>query len=200
MPATVIDISNVNGAVDWNRIVKSGIQGAYIKLSEGVTFDDPDSYAHAKAARRAGIPYGYYHFAHPERNTPEDEAAHVVRRLARQKPDFRLVLDLEQGAPAPAYGDWAHRFSQALRPKLGHFPILYSYGPYVQGIRLAKPVGSGLWLASYGRNDGKEYPYLVPAPWKKVLMHQFSSECRVGGCEHPVDLSHVRSVTVLRAP
>ncbi len=39
--ATVVDISNVNGSVDSNRLARCGIQGAYLKLSEGVTFDDP---------------------------------------------------------------------------------------------------------------------------------------------------------------
>lgn len=198
--ATVIDISNVNGSVDWNRVARSGIQGAYIKLSEGVTFDDPDSYAHARAASAAGVPFGYYHFAHPEHNTPEAEVQHVRRRLAGRKPApaLRLVLDFEQGTAQPAYGEWAHRFSQLLEAKLGYYPIFYSYGPYIQELRLAQPVGSGLWLASYGRNDGTEHPFDTPPPWKRVLMHQFSSNCRVGGCEHVVDLSHAPSLRPLR--
>lgn len=199
--ATVLDISNVNGAVDWDRIAHSGIQGAYIKLSEGVTFDDPDSYAHATKARKAGLQFGYYHFAHPEHNAPEAEVAHVLRRLAKgPKPDLRLVLDFEQGRAQSSYADWAHRFSQGVHQKLGYFPIFYSYGPYIQDMRPAKPIGSGLWLASYGRNDGQEHPYDVPAPWKRALMHQFSSNCRVGGCEHVVDLSHTRSLSLLRIP
>lgn len=198
--ATVVDISNVNGAVDWKRLAATGVQGGYIKLSEGVTFDDPDSYAHAQAARKAGLPFGFYHFAHPEHNAAEAEAEHVLRRLSGRRPDFRLVLDFEQGTAQASYGDWAHRFSQAVRAKLGHFPIFYSYGPYIQGMRLAKPVGSGLWLAAYGRNDGTEHPFDLPAPWKRVLMHQFSSNCRVGGCEHVVDLSHAKSLRALRVP
>jgi GH25 family lysozyme M1 (1,4-beta-N-acetylmuramidase) len=200
--ATVVDISNVNGSVDWSRLARSGVQGAYIKLSEGVTFDDPDSYTHARGADRAGLPFGYYHFAHPEHNSPEAEAQHVLRRLSgrKPKPAFRLVLDFEHGSAQASYGDWAHSFSQTIRALLGHFPIFYSYGPYIQGLKLAKPVGSGLWLAAYGRNDGAEHPFDTPAPWKRVLMHQFSSNCRVGGCAHPVDLSHIRSLRTLRVP
>ena len=197
--ATVVDISNVNGAVDWNRLARYGVQGAYLKLSEGVTFDDADSYAHAGHARAAGLKFGYYHFAHPENNSAEAEVEHVLRRLGHgPKPDLRLVLDFEQGTAQASYGEWAHAFSQAIGARVGHFPIFYSYGPYVQGMRLAKPVGSGLWLAAYGRNDGQEHPYDVPAPWKRVLMHQFSSNCRVGGCEHVVDLSHTRSLSLLQ--
>lgn len=65
-------------------------------------------------------------------------------------------------------------------------------------MQLAKPVGSGLWLAPYGRNDATEHPFATPGRWKRVLMHQFSSNCRVGGCEHFVDLSHTRSLHALR--
>lgn len=111
---TVIGISNVNGSVDWSRLVASGIQGAYIKLSEGVTFDDRDSYGHARSADRAELPFGYYHFAHPDHNAPKAEVQHVLRRLSgrKPKPSLRLVLDFEQGKAEPSYGDWTHRFSQ----------------------------------------------------------------------------------------
>jgi len=199
--ATVVDISNVNGAVDWNRFAQAGIQGGYIKLSEGVTFDDPDTFTHAKAARKAGIPFGYYHFAHPENNSPEAEVEHVRRRLSGGAPkaDFRLVLDFEQGKSQPSYANWAHSFSQGIQKKIGHFPIFYSYGPYIAGMGLAKPIGTGLWLAAYGRNDGTEHPFDTPAPWKRVLMHQFTSNARIAGSSHVVDLSHIRSVSLLRA-
>jgi lysozyme len=196
--ATVIDISNVNGSVDWNRLARAGIHGAYIKLSEGVSFDDPDSLTHAKAARKAGLPYGFYHFARPDNNAPEAEAQHVFRRLGRLRPDFRLVLDFEQGHAKTTYGDWAHRFSKAVHDRLGYYPVFYSYAPYIQEMKLTKPIGNGLWLASYGRDDGSEHPFVVPSPWKSTLMHQFSSRCRVIGCGSFVDLSHAKSLQPLR--
>lgn len=197
--ATLIDISNVNGAVDWNAVRRAGIQAAYIKLSEGATFDDPDSIKHAKAASKAGLPYGFYHFARPDNNEPEAEAQHVFRRLGRLSPDLRLVLDLEHAPAKPSYGEWARRFSTAIHARLGYYPVFYSYGPYIQGMKLTKPVGNGLWLASYGRNDGTEHPFEIPAPWKRAVMHQFSSRCRVIGCASFVDLSQARSLQPLRA-
>jgi lysozyme len=196
--ATVIDISNVNGAVDWDQIRGAGIDAAYIKLSEGVTFDDPQSVGHARAARGAGVPFGFYHFARPDNNTPEAEAAHVFRRLNGVQPDLRLALDMEQGNPKASYGDWAHRFSRAIHDRLGYYPVFYSYGAYIEGMRLSSAVGSGLWLAAYGRNDGVEHPFTVPAPWQRAIMHQFSSRCRVVGCGSFVDLSHARSLHPLR--
>jgi lysozyme len=196
--ATVIDISNVNGAVDWNQVRGAGINAAYIKLSEGVTFDDPESIRHARAARDAGVPFGFYHFARPDNNEPEAEAAHVFRRLDGLEPDLRLALDMEQGNPRASYADWAHRFSQAVHARLGYFPVFYSYGPYIEAMELASAVGSGLWLAAYGRNDGIEHPFTVPAPWRRTIMHQFSSRCRVVGCGSFVDLSHASSLRPLR--
>src|SRR5262249_35936809 len=48
-------------------------------------------------------------------------------------------------------------------------------------MRLSSTVGSGLWLAASARNDGVEHPFTVPAPWRRPLMHRFSSRCRVVG-------------------
>lgn len=195
---TVIDISNANGAVDWNHVRGAGINAAYIKLSEGVTFDDPESIRHARAARDAGVPFGFYHFARPDNNEPEAEAAHVFRRLDGLEPDLRLALDMEQGNPRASYADWAHRFSQAVHGRLGYYPVFYSYGPYIEGMGLTSAVGSGLWLAAYGRTDGIEHPFRVPPPWQRAIMHQFSSRCRVVGCGSFVDLSHASSLRPLR--
>ena len=57
------------------------------------------------------------------------------------QPDLRLVLDLEQGNPKKSYGDWAHRFAKAIREHLGHYPVFYSYGPYIDGMELARWLG-----------------------------------------------------------
>ncbi len=195
---TVIDVSDVQSSIDWNRVAQTGIKGAYIKLSEGATFDARESYTHARKAEAAGIPYGFYHFARPDNNSPETEVEHVLRRMKGHKPQLKLVLDFEQGHSKAQYGDWAHQFSQLIRKRLGYFPIFYSYGPYIEGMRLSKPVGSGLWLAAYGRNDGREHPCNVPSPWKHMIMHQYSSTCRVPGCAGLVDLSNARSLESLR--
>jgi GH25 family lysozyme M1 (1,4-beta-N-acetylmuramidase) len=197
--AIVIDVSDVQSSVDWSRVAHSGIRGAYIKLSEGATWDAEESYVHARNAQAAGIPFGFYHYAHPERNEPEAEVQHVLHRLGRRKPAFKLALDLEHGRAQPQYGDWARRFSQALERRLGYLPLFYSYTAYIEAMRLGEPVGSGLWLAAFGRDDGREHPFVVPKPWRRAVMHQFSSRCRVGGCSSVVDLSHAASLGPLRA-
>lgn len=193
----LIDVSNLNGSVDWARVKATGIAGAYIKLTEGVNFDDPLAFKHAQGCDIEHLPYGFYHFARPDHNTAKQEVDHVRRRLGKHGSPLRLALDLEQGKPIPAYGEWAHEFSQRLHDYLGYFPVFYSYPYYIQGLKLTKTVGDGLWLASYSRNDGVEHPYVVPEPWKKAVMHQFSSQSRVTGVQGLVDLSYAKTLRSL---
>lgn len=198
MVNTVVDVSNNNPEVDWKRVKLAGVTGAYIKLTEGVTYNDPLAATHAAGAGRQKIPYGFYHYARPDHNNPDAEVKHIAKLLPKLRPQLRLALDLEDGVPVAGYGRWAHQFSQLCKEWLGHYPVFYSYPDYIERLRLQAPVGDGLWLASYGRNDGVEHPYVVPAPWKRAVMHQFSSECKVAGIVGFVDLSHAASLKPLR--
>jgi hypothetical protein len=63
----------------------------------------------------------------------------------------------------------------------------------------ARPIGAGLWLASYARNDGTDHGAAVPPPWRSYVAHQFSSNCLVSGCGGRVDLSHARRLRPLLA-
>jgi GH25 family lysozyme M1 (1,4-beta-N-acetylmuramidase) len=100
------------------------------------------------------------------------------------------MLDLEDGHAGPELVEWARAFNHAVHAELGVFPLFYSYASYIAAMRPAKPIGTGLWLASYGRNDGRDHGAAVPKPWRHYLLHQFSSRCRVQGCAGLVDLSH----------
>lgn len=197
---TIVDVSNNNGgAIDWVRVRHAGVTGVLLKATEGETFNDSTFASRRVAANKAGLRVGAYHFAHPE-NDPYTEAQHfcsVVKKLNRT--DFKPVLDFEYGHPDPGMVNWIKKFNATVLKHLGSYPIFYSYPAYISGLRLAKPVGNGLWLASYARNDGKDYGAAVPAPWKKWNLHQFTSNATVGGIEGHVDLSHARSLMGLLA-
>jgi GH25 family lysozyme M1 (1,4-beta-N-acetylmuramidase) len=86
-----------------------------------------------------------------------------------------------------------------VRKATGVRPIIYSYGSFLESCRFPTPPAA-LWLASYGRNDGKEYPPTTPRPWKRLAAHQFSSNGRVAGCSGPVDISHVFAARSIDVP
>lgn len=197
---TIIDLSNNNGPVDWRRLKKSGVSAAWLKATEGVTFDDNTYAVRKRNANYAGLFTGAYHFAHPEHNTAREEAHHfckVVRKL--DKHDLKPVLDFESGTPHPSYFSWIVEFNHYVKEALGRYPVFYSYPSYITGLRLSRPVGNGLWLASYGRNDGKDHGATTPPPWKKWQAHQFTSQGTVGGVSFKVDLSHAPSLWALLA-
>lgn len=198
----VIDISNVNGPVDWARVAKQGIHAAFLKVTEGRTWVDATFDKHRTAAAKVGIHVGGYHFARPDHNDPISEARNFAHALGKIRAgELRPVLDFETPShlTSSQLNRWVRSFNQEVKRLTGVCPIFYSYPSFISGMRLSKPVGCGLWLASYDRNDGKEHPFTVPAPWKKVVAHQFSSRCRVGGCSGFVDLSSAKSINPLLA-
>ena len=60
------------------------------------------------------------------------------------------------------------------------------------------PIGWGLWLASYGQNDGRDHCYLVPKPWRRVVAQQYTSRGTIAGRSH-LDLSTVSSFRAIVA-
>lgn len=193
----VADLSNNNHEPNWARLKRSGVAGVWLKASEGRTFVDKTFALRASRARNAGLRVGAYHFARPDANPGRDgaifEAMHfasIVRAIGRR--DLRPVLDLEHGAADPDYVRWARDWNQLTRCLLGVLPLFYSYSHYIAGLRIGSPIGSGLWLASYGPNDGARHPFQIPKPWKQIAAHQYTSNGRIEGAAGRIDLSHVR--------
>jgi lysozyme len=188
----IVDLSSNNGSVDFVRLKKSGIAAAWMKVTEGRTWDDPNYHKRAAEARKAGLRVGGYHYGRPDTNSPKAEAAHFAASLGKiGRRDLRPVLDFEQSTNlSPKQLEiWARDFNQEFRKRTGLLPAFYSYPAYIQSMQLSKTIGNGLWLASYGRNDGKEYPMQIPSPWKKAIAHQFTSSGNVVGVKGHVDVS-----------
>jgi lysozyme len=197
----MLDLSNNNGPVDFKRVFQAGQKRVYLKLTEGVTFDDPKFADLRRRARAAGLKVGAYHFARgiPAGNSAKDEADHFLRKLpSLSNDDLRPALDLEFKTPSAEVGDWAKEWLSLVRKATGVRPIIYSFGSFLQSCRFSTPPAA-LWLASFGRNDGQEHSFSIPRPWKGVAAHQFSSNARVAGCSGRVDVSRVfvkRSIDV----
>lgn len=192
----MIDLSNNNGSVDF-QAVKHSHGRVYLKRSEGANFTDGKFVEFHAAARNAGLRPGAYHFARPSQFSPQEEA-HLFLRLApplkRGGANLRHCLDFEDErvAPSPVIGRWAEEWLTIVRNHTGFYPIIYGNAYYLEGCQFRRVPGA-LWLASYGRNDGREYPFLVPHPWtyQGVAAHQFSSVARVQGVAGACDISRV---------
>jgi len=191
----LIDISSNNGRVDFVPVKRAGIEGAIIKATEGKTYVNPYWKPQREDAGKIGFRVGAYHYARPDSNPfgAKAEAEHfcsVVGKLNRT--DIKPVLDLEVYSNTISHEQltaWSRDFNRVVKDTLGVWPMFYSYSSFITSMQASKPIGNGLWLAHYSRNDGYEHGYSVPAPWKKVVAHQFTSRGRVAGVSGEVDLS-----------
>jgi lysozyme len=190
----VLDFSNNNrGSIGWARLAAAGQERAYLKLTEGTHFLDATHGQRRAAAKRAGFKVGEYHFARPSRNTPAEEAAYFLRHLPDLAPgDLRPVLDVEDpnAKPTAKVGRWVLEWVARVVHESGHVVVIYGNTSYLGALALPKVPGP-LWLASYGRNDGKEYPFRVPRPWHQAAAHQYASVRRLAGVTGQCDISHV---------
>lgn len=192
---------------DGDRAGRTDIYGAYIKVTEGATYVDPRFDRKARAARNAGLKVGLYHFARPDNNAPSDEVHNLLQHGSAfiGKGFLQPVLDFEHPAsarshtPGGALGHmghpnpvaWARDFCRRFHDKTGIWPVFYSYPNFIEEyLNPSYPIGGGLWLASYGANDGKRHKFTVPKPWKEAKLHQYTSNGSVNGISGHVDLSY----------
>lgn len=62
MQPNFIDVSHHQQAIDWRRVVASGIKGVYIKATNGAYNSDDRYPVNAQGAFENKIPFGAYHF------------------------------------------------------------------------------------------------------------------------------------------
>jgi lysozyme len=190
-----VDVHGAKGNVDWARVHRAGFDFAFLKATEGRTFDDGRFGFNRRAAKAAGLTVGAYHFARPDNNTPESEVAHFLRVARPQRGELLPVLDWEHNPPTAS---WALRFLHALESAIGTPPILYTYPDF---LRRTGSFGDlrrfPLWYASYGPNDGHVHAASPPTGFR-FAVHQFSSRGRVAGISGDADVN-VLKLDSLRA-
>ena len=160
-----IDVSNNQGAVQW-PLALGGLDFVLVKASEGVGFADAQFSSNWSALRR--VPSrGAYHFARPDRNSPEEEASYFLSVVPPLLRGDLLALDLEVGDQV---GDWARRWFRTVDRWLGKPCPLYTNLDYIRnhGLSMAVVGRRPLWLAEPSVAD---YPD-PPLDWDNVAIWQ----------------------------
>lgn len=145
-----IDVSQWQGAIDWNAVAAAGVQYAWTKVSEGVGFEDPMWAANSGPLAAPGpiIPGGY-HFARPDLgNAPEAEAEWFWTTLTKRvnPTGWLLSLDLEVGSGP--LGDWRDRFCGHLSQLAqGYVPGWYDFWNQIETHALNYPTPYWGWFA-----------------------------------------------------
>ena len=176
------DISNNNGAAAAATIADPKIAGVYAKVSQGVTFGDPNYPIFRSAAAKAHKPIGGYMFLEPN----VDGDAQAVFFLNHAKPglrDLQPVVDSETLA-AGSYRQAAATTLKALETLAAHGyePLLYASTSFLQQLLVYEP---GLkryrvWQAQYAS-------FLQRIPGLRVVLWQFTDRMVVGKGRFQVD-------------
>lgn len=189
-----IDVSNWQGAIDWDAVAASGVAFAFLKASEGVTFRDPTLPRNWPAVRRVGMGRGAYHFARPNLNAAVAEARHFMDTVEAQgvAPGDLLALDLEEESGSLSRAEnvpgWALAWLREVEQIAGYPPLLYASPSVIAEYGLSDPAFARylLWLASWG----SQFP-ACPAPWSAlpigILLWQYADNVRVPGISGAVD-------------
>jgi GH25 family lysozyme M1 (1,4-beta-N-acetylmuramidase) len=181
-----IDVHGAKGVIKWPQVRAAGFEFAFLKATEGRTFDDERFAFNRRAAKAAGLAVGAYHFARPDNNTAAAEAAHFLRICQVESGDLLPVLDWEH---PPATADWALQFLRGVENAIGAPPIFYTFPDFLRQTGSHQALSRyPLWFASYGPNDGNVHTVNPPSQFKFVV-HQFTSRGRVPGVGGDVDLN-----------
>jgi hypothetical protein len=93
-----IDVSKYQGTIDWEKVKASGIELAFIRVSDGVSAIDPQLRANWANAKAAGVKRGVYQFFRPSQD-PVAQANRVINALDDlDENDLPPVIDVEATA------------------------------------------------------------------------------------------------------
>jgi lysozyme len=193
-----IDVSKWQGAINWTQVANDGISFAIARASYGSTGVDPWYAENHAGAEAAGIAFGAYHYANPDK-TPADavaEADHFVDSAELQGSNLVPVLDLEStGGLGPrklrAWARaWLGRVEERLGVKASIYTSRYFWRDRMGNSQWFSNNGHRLWIAHWG----VEQPKLPAQNWagRGWTLWQHSSQGRVAGIDGPVDLDRYR--------
>ena len=99
MKKILIDVSEHNGVIDWEKVMPH-IDGAILRCGYGSDYkkqDDEQFKRNADECTRLGIPFGVYLYSYAKTiDRIKSEAAHVLRLIKPYKLSYPVYLDLEE--------------------------------------------------------------------------------------------------------
>lgn len=141
-----------------------------LKATEGIRYKDKKMCEMADYFRgTCDKLIGFYHYAHPEKNTARAEAAHFLKTVEGYLPAV-LALDWEGKALYQPI-EWAREWLDRVYGETGIRPLFYAQSSYIPTIGDKIVSGNyGLWVARYGG--------LTPqtGAWKTFAMWQHTSK------------------------
>lgn len=190
MAKKVIDVSEFQGEIDWDKVKKTGIEGAIIRVGFGsdITSQD-DKYVerNIEECEKVGIPIGVYLFSYANTvGKSSSEAEHTLRLVAGHKLPLGVWYDIEDNATSGSVG------KEMLTNIINTYCNTIKNAGYEVGV-----YASLSWLNNKIENSIKNtYPIWVAQYYKecqyegKYVLWQYTSSEKVDGINGNCDMNY----------
>jgi lysozyme len=184
-----IDVSKFQGNINWSTVRKQGIKFAFIKATEGGDHIDNKFKKNWRAAAKAGVARGAYHFYY-FCTRPEKQAKWFIRNVPKSKSAMPPVLDMEwnhlsktcKKRPGGARVRKDMRtFIRLVERHYGKKPIIYTSTDFHKQNLEGAFKGYPFWLRSVAAKPRKIFR------GRKWLFWQWTGTGRVKGIKGKVD-------------
>ncbi len=183
-----VDVSYYQGTVDWAKAKAAGVKFAFLRLSDGTTFQDPKFVQNWTNTKAAGVIRGAYQFFRPSQSVTA-QADMMINAIGTYQPgDLPPVIDVEaDGGLAPAtVASRVRQWVDRVKGALGVEPIVYT-GYYFWRDEVGAPSSfapNALWVAAYSTTCPN-----IPSPWMKWTFWQHTDSGHVNGITGNVDMN-----------
>ncbi|NED09974.1 GH25 family lysozyme [Streptomyces sp. SID9124] len=187
-----IDVSSWQGGINWSSVRGAGIEFAWMKATEGLTYKDPTFSANYLNAYNAGVIRGAYHYARPDVSGGAAQADFFASNggaWSRDNLTLPGVLDIEgtcYGYSQAGMRQWVLDFYNKYKARTGRDVVIYtspSWWNTCTGGWNGMSARSPLWVAHWTSAGSPSIPSGFPF-W---TVWQYSSTGAVSGVSGNVD-------------
>ncbi len=192
---TAVDVSDLQGKIDWERVSEGGIDFAMIRLgrrgyTEGNIYLDNYYYENVSGVQSEGMPFGVYFFSQAiTEDEAIEEANFVIKHLSGSGISYPVVFDHEPVESADGRANNLSKnelthITKAFCQKIedaGYTPMIYGNAFDMERLNLNDLKGIDVWYAEYESSQ--------PTGQFDFAMWQYSSTANVSGINTQADLS-----------
>lgn len=183
-----VDVSYYQPQINWLAAKKSGISFAFLRVSDGAGFADPEFPGSWPAAGQAGIVRGPYQFFRPGED-PIAQADLLIATLQKQgglhPGDLPPVLDIEvtDGVPLATVRARMHRWLDRVEAAFARRPLIYTSPGFWDGLGADAAFAKyPLWVAHWDTPCPG-----VPGAWSAWTFWQTTDRAEIPGIPGAVD-------------
>lgn len=181
----IIDVSEHQGVINWEKVKADGIDGAIIRCGFGQNKtgqDDKQFKRNADECSRLNIPFGVYLYSYAKTAAKaQGEAEHALRLVKGYKLALPIFYDLEEQFTETVAAAKARIFTDIIT-RAGYTAGVYASLSWFKNY-LKNYADGWRWVAAWGTNSGE--PQTKPAG--TVDVWQYTSRGTVAGINGRVD-------------